>query len=130
MIERLAAAAAASNARALAVRAEEGGKGEGRAAYDAATARAVASLPVLVEYAAPLLRRGGALVAWKGARNRDEEAAAAAAAEIVGLEPTAVLAVRPFEAARNLNLHLYLKDRETPDRFPRRPGVAARRPLA
>ena len=130
VIERLAAAAAASNARALAVRAEEWGKGEGRAAYDAATARAVASLPVLVEYAAPLLRRGGALVAWKGVRTRDEEAAAAAAAEIVGLEPTAVLAVRPFEAARNLNLHLYLKDRETPDRFPRRPGVAARRPLA
>ena len=47
--------------------------GGGREAYDAVTARAVASLAVLVEYAAPLLRPGGVLVAWKGARDADEE---------------------------------------------------------
>ena len=41
-----------------------------RESFDVVTARAVASLAVLVEYAAPLLRRGGQLVAWKGARDR------------------------------------------------------------
>ena len=45
-------------------------------ANDLVTARAVAALPVLCEYAAPLLVDGGVLVAWKGAVRPDEEAAA------------------------------------------------------
>jgi hypothetical protein len=49
---------------------------------------------------------------------------------MVGLRPIDVLETRPFAGARDLNLHLSLKDRETPDRFPRRPGAAAKRPLA
>jgi 16S rRNA (guanine527-N7)-methyltransferase len=98
--------------------------------YDVATARAVASLAVLVEYAAPPLRLGGHFVAWKGTRDAAEEAAGSAAAEIVGLRAIDVLQVTPFAGTRNLNLHLYLKERETSDRFPRRTGVAAKRPLA
>lgn len=130
VIERLARAAAIDKARALPVRAEEWAAGEGQGAYDVATARAVASLAVLVEYAAPLLRPGGTCVAWKGARNPAEEAAGDEAAAIVGLRPVEVLKVAPFAGARDLHLHLYLKDRETPNRFPRRPGAAAKRPLA
>jgi len=128
VIERLAAAAGA-HVRALPVRAEEWAAGEGAAAYEAVTARAVAPLAVLVEYAAPLLAPGGALVAWKGARDIDEEAAGAAAAAIVGLEPGPVIAVTPYRASQNRHLHVYLKVRETPERFPRRPGRAAKRPL-
>jgi 16S rRNA (guanine527-N7)-methyltransferase len=130
VIERLAAAAELDNIRALPVRAEEWAASEGRNAYEVATARAVASLPVLVEYAAPLLRLGGTFVAWKGTRDQAEEAAAASAAELVGLRPTEVVPVQPFPEARDLNLHLYLKDRQTPERFPRRSGAAAKRPLA
>jgi 16S rRNA (guanine527-N7)-methyltransferase len=130
VIERLAEAAGIHNARALAVRAEEWAGDAGRAAYDVATVRAVAPLAVVVEYAAPLLRAGGTLVAWKGARNAAEERAAHEAAEILGLRPVVVLPVVPFEGATDLNLHLYMKERHTPDRFPRRPGVAAKRPLA
>ena len=44
------------------------------APFDVVTARALAALPVLCEYAAPLLREGGALVAWKGAVDGAEEA--------------------------------------------------------
>ncbi len=130
VIERLAAAAGLENARALPLRAEEWAAGEGAAAYDVATARAVAPLAVLVEYAAPLLNLGGTLIAWKGARDSTEDVAGAQAAQVVGLRPTEVLQVAPFAGARDLNLHLYLKDRETPGRFPRRPGVASKRPLA
>jgi 16S rRNA (guanine527-N7)-methyltransferase len=130
VIQRLAAAAALENARPLAVRAETWAANEGRGAYDIATARAVAPLAVLVEYAAPLLRPGGTFVAWKGARDSSEETAGHIAAELVGLEPSEVVPVRPFDAARDLNLYLYLKVKETPSRFPRRPGVAAKRPLA
>jgi 16S rRNA (guanine527-N7)-methyltransferase len=130
VIERLADGAGIANARAVARRVEEWAAAEGGAAYDVATARAVAPLPVLVEYAAPLLKVGGRFVAWKGSRDPGEEAAGAEAAEIVRLRPIQVARVRPFAGARDLNLHLYLKERKTPDRFPRRPGAAAKRPLA
>ena len=40
-----------------------------------------------------------------------------------------VVPVTPYEGSRSRHLHLYLKVRSTPERFPRRPGVAARRPL-
>src|SRR3954452_4132806 len=74
VIERLVDAAGIPNARAVCTRAEDWAAGEGRGAYDAVCARAVARLPVLVEYAAPLLDDGGVLVAWKGRRDPDEEA--------------------------------------------------------
>src|SRR5437868_6336735 len=74
-----------ARARALPVRAEDHARGPGAASYDVATARALAPLPVICEYAAPLLRLGGVLVAWKGARAPDEEAAGALAASELGL---------------------------------------------
>lgn len=130
VIERLAAAAGATNARALPLRVEEWAAGEGSGRYDVATARAVAPLPVLVEYAAPLVTVRGLLVAWKGARDAGEEGAGGRAAELLGMEVEEVLRVMPFEAARERHLHVYRKVKDTPDRFPRRPGVAAKRPLA
>jgi 16S rRNA (guanine527-N7)-methyltransferase len=92
------------------------------------TARALAGLDVLLEYAAPLLREDGVLVAWKGRRSADEERAARVAAEILGMqspEPAAVAG--PARAER----HLYLshKLRPTPSDYPRRPGMARKRPL-
>ena len=130
VIRRLGAAAGLTNFRAVPVRAEEWGGGEGAAAYEAVTARAVAPLGVLVEYAAPLLRDGGSLVAWKGKRDEEEERSAAAAAAIVGLEPVEVRRVSPFTGARDRHLHVYRKVARTPDRFPRRAGMARKRPLA
>jgi 16S rRNA (guanine527-N7)-methyltransferase len=134
VIGRLAQAARLSNAHAVTARAEDwagtpaalGGGGE---AYDAVVARAVAALPVLVEYAAPLLREGAVLVAWKGVRSADEERAGARAAAEVGLEPEEVLRVEPFEGARDRHLHVFRKIAPTPGRFPRRAGMAAKRPL-
>jgi 16S rRNA (guanine527-N7)-methyltransferase len=134
VIDRLAQAAQVDNARAVVARAEEWAAtppalGGGREAYDVVTARAVASLAVLVEYAAPLLREGGVLVAWKGARDAVEEGAATAAAQKLGLLGEGVRAVTPFEGARNRHLHVFRKVAPTPAGFPRRPGMAAKRPL-
>jgi 16S rRNA (guanine527-N7)-methyltransferase len=130
LIGRLARAAEVENARAMPLRAEEWAAADGRSQYDVVTARAVAPLAVLVEYAAPLLRVGGSLVAWKGARAPDEERAGEAAAALVGLRPVSIIRVMPYKDVRDLNLHLYLKERQTPEGFPRRPGMAAKRPLA
>jgi 16S rRNA (guanine527-N7)-methyltransferase len=111
-------------------RVEEWGAGEGREAYDAATVRALATLPVVLEYAAPLLRIGGALVAWHGARDEMEERAAAAAAERLGFGPVRVTEVEPFPGSHSRHLYVYPKERPTPEGFPRRPGMARKRPLA
>lgn len=135
VIDRLARAASIANARSVHARVEEWGAvppalGGGREAYDAATARAVGPLAVLVEYAAPLLRTDGVLVAWKGTRDGAEEASGAAAGEKVGMAVQKVLAVQPFPASENRHLHVFRKISPTPPGFPRRPGMARKRPLA
>ena len=56
----------------------------GREGFDLVTARALAALPVVAEYAAPLLRVGGMLLVWRGRRDPEDEAAAAAAAARAG----------------------------------------------
>jgi 16S rRNA (guanine527-N7)-methyltransferase len=133
--DRLIQAAELSNARSITARVEdyarvEAALGGGREAYDAVTARAVGPLAVLVEYAAPLLRPDGVLVAWKGARDSADEAGGAAAAEKVGMAVKKVVPVQPYPASENRHLHVYRKIAPTPERFPRRAGMARKRPLA
>jgi 16S rRNA (guanine527-N7)-methyltransferase len=132
VIDRLTHAAGLDNevVRAMPMRSEERASWGGREVYDVVTARAVGALPVLVEYASPLLEVGGVFVAWKGARDADEEARGAKAAVEVGLEPEGVLEVQPWPEARDRNLVVYRKVSPAPDRFPRRAGMAAKRPLA
>jgi 16S rRNA (guanine527-N7)-methyltransferase len=127
-IERVLVAAGIENARAVHTRAEQWPRGVG--AHDLAVARALAPQPVVLEYAAPLLRLGGSLVDWRGRRDHTEEDAAVRAAGELGLERVAVLRVQPYEGVRDHHLHVYVKARETPGRFPRRTGVARKRPLA
>jgi 16S rRNA (guanine527-N7)-methyltransferase len=115
------------NVEAVSSRAEEWSAGMGRC--DLVTARAVAPLNVLVEYAAPLLAEGGALVAWKGRRDAADEADGDAAAAATGMGPAAVRPVRPWNGAEHLHLHLYLKVGSTPKRYPRRAGMASKRPV-
>ena len=132
VIDRLTHAAGLDNeiVRAMPMRAEERAAWGGRESYDVVTARAVAALPVLVEYASPLLAVGGVFVAWKGALDPDEEARGSKAAVEVGLEPEAVVEVKPWPQARDRHLVVYRKISPAPERFPRRPGMAAKRPLA
>jgi 16S rRNA (guanine527-N7)-methyltransferase len=135
VMDRLIQAAEVANARSITARVEDYGRvpgalGGGREAYDAVTARAVGSLAMLVEYAAPLLRSDGVLVAWKGARNEAEEAAGAAAAEKVGMAVKEVLPVTPYPGSKRRHLHVYRKIAPTPPEFPRRAGMARKRPLA
>ena len=103
---------------------------DGREACDVVTARALASLPVLCEYAAPLLRPGGTLVCWKGAVPDDEAADGRAAAEMLGLSDPDVRPVTPFPGSRNRTLWAFRRVGPLPDGFPRREGMAVKRPLA
>jgi 16S rRNA (guanine527-N7)-methyltransferase len=130
VIERLAEAAGLANqTRALPFRVEDWARQEGREAYDAVTARALAPLPVIAEYAAPLLRLGGVFVAWKGSRQPDEEAAGARAATKLGLEGPRMMPVTPYAGSLRRHLYVYLKVTATPENYPRRSGIAVKRPL-
>lgn len=130
VMDRLVRRAHLENATILNERAEEHARLEGRDGYGVVTARAVAPLPVLVEYAAPLLAMGGSLVAWKGRRDACEGDAGARAALAVGMELVEVRDAKPFKGARDRHLHVFRKAAPTPSRFPRRTGVARKRPLA
>lgn len=126
-LERAVVGCGITNAKVVHVRAESWAAGRGR--HDLVTARAVAPLDVVGEYAAPLLRVGGTLVAWRGRRDAHEEAAFARAAQELGLRALEIRSVRPYAAARNRHLYLTSKVMETPSRFPRRPGMALKHPL-
>lgn len=118
------------NARALHGRAEEIARDfTHRARYDFATARAVASLPALVELTLPLLKRGGRALLPKSSNIDDELREGEAAAAIVGghIEPVTVLS--PGTDGRVTHLVVLVKMGETPKRFPRRAGLPAREPL-
>ena len=96
---------------------------------DVVVARALAALPVVAEYAAPLLKTGGTLVAWRGKRDPVDETMGASAAAELGLEPLDPVAVSPYPGALHRHLHVMVKVSPTPPRFPRRPGVARKHPL-
>jgi 16S rRNA (guanine527-N7)-methyltransferase len=126
-IEQAIDALELSNASVANVRAEAWPAGIG--AFDLVTARALAGLDVVAEYAAPLLVAGGHLVAWRGRREPEMEAAAVRAAAILGLSVHDPLHVQPYENAMHRYLHQMAKVAPTPSRFPRRPGMAQKRPL-
>ena len=118
-----------------------------REQYDVALARAVAPAPVLVEYTLPFLRVGGRLVAQKTAdKGQGELVACQRACVLLGGGPPRLMPVtlpspagQAPEPARHLAAvqqalsdHALLvveKQHPTPDRYPRRPGLPAKRPL-
>jgi 16S rRNA (guanine527-N7)-methyltransferase len=126
-LDRAAAELALDNVEIVNGRSEDWGPG--LEAHDLVTARAVAPLPILVEYAAPLLELGGALVAWKGRPEPGEEADGAAAAAILGMGLPVPHRVEPFATAEERRLYLSLKVASTPNGYPRRAGMARKRPL-
>lgn len=126
-LERVCSGAGVENAHVVHARAERWPDGLGR--HDLVTARALAPLAVLCEYAAPLLASGGTLVAWKGEIGLSEAQMGERAASLLGLEPGGVVRTEPYAGSVAHHLHSYRKVAPTPPGYPRRPGVARKRPL-
>ena len=127
-IQRAATAGAITNAHAVNARSEEWAAGDGREAYDAVTARAVARLSTLAELASPLLSDGGVLVAWKGRRDPEEEAELERGSPRLAMELADVRTADPYAGSRNRHLYLLRKSGPTPEDLPRRAGMAKKRP--
>ncbi len=111
----------------VARRAEEAGHDPRlREAFDVAVARALAPLPTLVELCLPLVRVGGRLLAQK--TEAEDAATAARAIDLLGGALSGVQST-PSTARRAGTVVVIDKVRPTPPRYPRRPGVPARKPL-
>jgi 16S rRNA (guanine527-N7)-methyltransferase len=126
---RAVAALGLDNMAVVCSRAEEFGRGAGRARFDVAVSRALAALPVVAEYSLPLLRLGGSMVALKGAISDQERIQGDKAVDILGGSDVEPVYMHPFPGAVNRWAYVAGKTRPTPDRYPRRPGVPSKQPL-
>lgn len=100
-----------------------------REQYDMVFARAVAELPILVEYTLPFCRIGGCVVAQKGSSAQEEIQTAGYAISLLGGQLRKVVPVELLGLAEERNLVLIDKIASTPPQYPRRPGMPAKRPL-
>jgi 16S rRNA (guanine527-N7)-methyltransferase len=116
------AAAAFPNVDVVCARAEEHARGTVRDSYGAALARALAPQAVAAEWCLPFVRPGGVLILYAA---RPDPGLDRVAAQLGAARPHIV------EDAGQLGrtLIVFPKLDPTPDRFPRRTGVARKRPL-
>jgi 16S rRNA (guanine527-N7)-methyltransferase len=122
------AAADSPNVRVVHDRSEQLARRE-RERFAVVTARALGALPVVLELAAPLVAVGGVFVAWRGVDRPGERAASVTAGAAVGLDFDREVRVDPVAGATRA-LQVWRKVDMSPSKFPRRPGIAAKRPLA
>lgn len=116
------------NVKCIHARAEEFGRNpEYREKFDYATARAVASMPVLLEYCLPLLKNGGRFLAMKGANAAEEKFDKAL--EVLGgkLVQQNTFLLEHSELQRCI--FVVEKFRQIPSKYPRKPGTPAKQPL-
>jgi 16S rRNA (guanine527-N7)-methyltransferase len=100
-----------------------------REKYDVAVARAVASLPVLIEYLLPLVKVGGRVIAQKGEAAPSEVHAAEHALRVLGGRIHQIKPIVLPGVADERFLVMIDKVAATPGTYPRRVGLAAKKPL-
>lgn len=100
-----------------------------RSYFDTVVSRAVARLPVLLEYAIPLLKVGGVFLAAKGSQADEEVKESANALAVLGAQ---VKDVRKFNlgmGAEHRSIIIIEKIKKTPLQYPRKAGTPAKNPL-
>ncbi|MER0283063.1 16S rRNA (guanine(527)-N(7))-methyltransferase RsmG [Clostridioides difficile] len=111
-------------------RAEDFGKDEKyREKYDIATARAVAGLPILMEFCVPFVKVGGYFICLKGPNANLELEESQKAIDILGLEFVEKIDVELPEIDLNHNILVFKKIKETPVKYPRKAGKPAKNPI-
>ncbi len=128
LLQEMCDALELTNVTVFPVRAEEAGRGPLRDSLPLVTARAVAATRVLVEYTAPLVAAGGMILLPKGSGFQDELIAAGGAISALNCRLERVVELRP-EISPHAVVVVLQKLNETPLRYPRRPGMAEKRPI-
>ena len=111
------------------MRAEDAGKSKiHRESYDVATARTVASLPVLLEYCSPLVKKGGIFLSMKGPSAKEELTLCKNAIKVLGLlEPNIICETLTGDEQRAFVS--FKKISQTPPKYPRKPSDISKQPL-
>ena len=118
------------NIQTLHGRAEDYGRDpEHKEVYDYAVSRAVARMPVLLEYALPFVKVGGFFICQKGPGIIEELEASKKALEILGGEVVDVREVTLPFVERGHHVVVVKKIKRTPNKYPRQPGKPAKNPL-
>lgn len=111
------------------LRGEEAGQNpKYREQFDFATARAVASLPVLAEYCLPFVRTGGYFIAMKGRDTAEEQTAARKAVSLLGGEVDKSTHFT-LGGVGERDLLFIKKISQTPAKYPRPSAKIAKKPL-
>jgi len=110
-------------------RAEDGGKNPlYREKYDIACARAVANMPVLMEYCIPFVKVGGRFIAMKGPSAEEEVALCKNAISILKTEKPQIICEKlPNNDPRTFVI--FKKISQTPPKYPRNSGNISKQPL-
>lgn len=118
------------NIKTLHGRAEETFKNkEHREKYDIATSRAVASLNVLVELMLPAVKVGGICICMKGNNAEEEINEAQKAIKELGGELITVDKIILPELNLERNIIIIKKIKQTPSKYPRKPGTPQKEPI-
>ncbi len=118
------------NCHTLNARAEEAGHiSHHRARYDGVLARAVARLPILLEYLLPLARVGGKCIAMKGTTAEAEAADSKKALQLLGGRLLRIESIQLPDIAEPHYLVMVEKTDATPAPYPRKPGIPTKKPL-
>jgi 16S rRNA (guanine527-N7)-methyltransferase len=117
------------NCRVLTGRAEDLARNKiYREGFECVVARALAPMKILVELALPFLAIGGHLIALKGRAHEEEIVEASYALEQLGGAVDKVIPYR-FTGENGRSVISIKKDMKTPERYPRRSGIPAKKPL-
>lgn len=100
-----------------------------RHGYDLAVARAVARMPILMEYLLPLVHRNGLVMAMKGESAPAETHAAANAIKVLGGQLNKLVQVELPGVVEERFIVVVKKIARTPEEYPRRTGVPTKNPL-
>lgn len=129
-LEHLAEELKLKNVTFVHARAEDFGQdNKYRQKFDIVTARAVARLSVLSELCVPLVKKGGVFIAMKGAAAEDELTDAKKPLSVLGAEIKASHSfLLPIEESER-NIYVFNKLKDTPGRYPRKPGIPNKSPI-
>jgi len=129
-LEEVATELKLDNVDYIHARAEDAGRDiRFREKFDIATARAVASLPVLCEYCLPFVRVGGCFIAMKG-KLEEELVSSEKAIKILGGKTEEVRGFTLPGTDMERTIVVIRKVKETPKRYPRQAGKPSKEPLS
>lgn len=97
--------------------------------FDIATSRAVASLNILLEYLLPLVKVGGICICMKGSNAKEEIENASKALEILGGKIEKVEEIILPDSDIERNIVIVRKVKNTPNKYPRKAGMATKEPI-